>query len=376
MFRQEASTQKPIKLYKVYPSKGRGVMRILLTGVGCPGAIGTIYSLRNNPSRVKILIYIVGVDIDHDAVGKFFCDIFYPVPPPESADYIPALKKLIEVQKIDIIIPQTTREIVILSQRKKELACAVMVNTFEMLNLYNSKNHLLNLCEKHDLLHGGYHLATNRDTFTHFVRKLGYPHAPVVIKPAVGNGGRGVHIVDATEIDFDAFIRGKLARPRVTLEEAVRVLGSGDDWPEMLVMEYLPGQEYTVDVLNTPDMRLIISRKRNKIRSGISFITEIVNNQRINRQIDTLLDNYPLYGAIGFQFKENESGAPCILESNPRIQGTMIAAHMAGSNIVWAAVEYFLCGKVLTPVPAPTLNTKFFRYWGGVCKQDDDVITI
>ena len=56
------------------------VIPIILTGAGCPGIAGTIYSLRNNPDNQKFKIFTT--DINRHAVGQYLSDGFKVVPDP------------------------------------------------------------------------------------------------------------------------------------------------------------------------------------------------------------------------------------------------------------------------------------------------------
>jgi len=55
----------------------------------------------------------------------------------------------------------------------------------------------------------------------------------------------------------------------------------GDSFPELIVMDYLPGDEYSVDILNTKQDIIVIPRKRDLIRSGITFNGSLEKNREI-----------------------------------------------------------------------------------------------
>jgi len=112
----------------------------MITGCGAPGIKGTLFSLRNNPDGTEI--YTVGVDMDDRAVGKYFVDAFYVVPGPEDGQYIDALLNICTAENADVIIPQTTRELSVLSENKscfERVGTAVMVSPFEAIDIANNK---------------------------------------------------------------------------------------------------------------------------------------------------------------------------------------------------------------------------------------------
>ena len=49
-----------------------------------------------------------------------------------------------------------------------------------------------------------------------------------------------------------------------------------------------------------------------------------------------------LDGPIGFQFKRSSSGVYQIIEVNPRLQGTSVAALGLGVNLPQLAIDYYL----------------------------------
>ena len=65
---------------------------------------------------------------------------------------------------------------------------------------------------------------------------------------------------------------------------------------------------------------------------------------------------------------------PKILESNPRVQGTMVLATIANANIIYSSVKNVLGEEI------PDFNirwgTKISRFWGGIGVDSDNKITI
>ena len=133
-------------------------------------------------------------------------------------------------------------------------------------------------------------------------------------------------------------------------------------YPELLVMEYLPGKEYSVDVLADNGRSIvIIPRTRDYIKAGISFEATTVNHKEIIRYTDKIVRKLKLNGNIGFQFKEDKKGVPRLIECNPRLQGTVVINTYAGANLVYMAVKLALGEKVETP--KVKWGLKMIRYW-------------
>jgi carbamoyl-phosphate synthase large subunit len=127
-------------------------------------------------------------------------------------------------------------------------------------------------------------------------------------------------------------------------------------------MEYLPGDEYSVDVL-VDNGRFIsaIPRSRDHIKMGISFVGTVVHDTEIIKYSRRVVEGLKLNGNIGLQFKRDKTGIPKIIESNPRVQGTIVLCTAAGENMVYEAVKLGI-GEEVT-VPKVNWGVKMIRYW-------------
>ncbi|MFA5246150.1 MAG: hypothetical protein WC380_12685, partial [Pedobacter sp.] len=113
-------------------------LKILVTGAGAPGIAGTIYSLQNNFDNRPV--EIIGTDCNPDAVGKDLCDSFYHILKSDTEFYLCFLKALCNLLKIDLIIPQNTGELLILSIDKIEFSCPIMVSNYLPIKYANDKS--------------------------------------------------------------------------------------------------------------------------------------------------------------------------------------------------------------------------------------------
>lgn len=339
-------------------------LRLLITGVGAPGIMGTVYSLKNNCDKRKI--YLVGTDINVDAVGKYFCDRFYNLPAANDEDnYLEALLKICIKEKIKVVIPQNTRELLILAgntQKFIDIGTQVLVSSFEAIKNANDKYELMKICKTCGVPVADFMLAADSKKLDNAVKELGWPEKKIVVKPPSSNGQRGVRIIDEKRDLKKAFYNEKPSSLYTTLNDLKKVLGS--TFPELIVTEYLPGEEYTVDVIRKGKLMTVIPRKRDLIRSGITFNGSVENNLEIINYSKKLAENLNLEYCFGFQFKLDENNIPKILESNPRVQGTMVLSTIAGANIIFSSVKLLLGEKI--PEFNIDWNSKIFRYWGGV----------
>ncbi|MEM2058349.1 MAG: ATP-grasp domain-containing protein [Thermoproteota archaeon] len=203
------------------------------------------------------------------------------------------------------------------------------------------------------------------------IRYLGYPKNKVVVKPRLSNGLRGLRILSEQPWDVARFLSEKPESIEISLNNLLAILRSGE-WPELIVQEFLPGVEYTVDVFRGRNGTIAVPRIREEIRSGITFQTKVDLRPDLQFYAIKLSEELDLKYAFGFQFKASDHGIPKLLECNPRVQGTMVTAAFAGSNVIWWAVKEALGEGVLPTDPDPEAHgMRFIRYWGGVAVYDE-----
>ena len=339
---------------------------ILVTGVGAPGLPGTLYALRKNPDRRPVRV--IGVDIEAETAGRFLVDKFFRVPAPEDPAYLDGLLKICREESIAIVLPQTTREIGRLSESKEVVERAgvrVMASDASAVTIANNKWALIEKFVELGLPRPEARLSRSEDELVSLVRDFGYPKCPVVVKPPVSNGMRGVRVLQSEPWDVHRFLTEKPIGLETSLEELLRILRRGPSWPELLVMEYLPGPEYTVDAFIGDKLSVALPRLRQNIRSGITFRSQSEFREDISTYTLKAAQYIGLRYAFGFQFKLNDQGIPKVLESNPRIQGTMVASVFSGANLIWYSVKELL-GEPVEMKGQKLRAACFYRFWGGV----------
>ena len=336
----------------------RDIIKLLLTGCGAPGTPGTVYALRNNEDLVDF--YILGTDINSEKVGKYLVDDFITVPRANDKNYLKEIGEIVESFRIDAILPQTTAEVEVLSKSGLPVICS----NHESVKKSNDKYLLLKEAEAIGIPVPKYELVRSPNDLFHAAIAMGYPDESIVIKPRVSCGMRGLRILCQWPLTKEEYLYGKPDGTRLTIKDFSKIR-MGKEYPELLVTEHLPGQEYTVDCFGIPYVS--IPRERNEIRSGISFNTKVVNDDDLINYSNCLAERLGLEYCFGFQFKEDSYGVAKLLECNPRVQGTMVASYFAGFNIIYNSVKRFL-GEDIKITKKQYKEIEFKRYWGGVCE--------
>jgi hypothetical protein len=134
-----------------------------------------------------------------------------------------------------------------------------------------------------------------------------------------------------------------------------------------IIIEYLPGDEYTIDCFTDYLGNLCFVGPRNRllIRAGISIMTgttEDIHNEfyDIAQKINETL---PFVGAWFFQVKQTKTGELCLMEIAPRIAGAMFLYREQGVNFpllsIYAHMQ--LPTKIIKPSLSHVVGCKIYK---------------
>lgn len=346
-------------------------LTVLVTGAGSPGIAGTLYSVRNNFENRKIRT--VGTDIKSQVAGRYLCDSFYTISPPSREAYKSDLFTVCKKEAVDVILPQNTAELPVIARLKKEfseIGTNVAISDSKAINIANNKYSLLKLAKKAGIPVPRFFKVTTFSELEKHSTQLGWPEIPVVIKPPQSNGMRGVRIIHESVDRKKLFYKEKPDHLFAKMDEMQEILG--EKFPDLLVMDNIPGPEYTIDMFHADKLMVALPRRRDAIKSGITFHGIVEKNENIIEFSRILSENINLSFAYGFQFKLDSTNTPIILESNPRIQGTMVLSTFAGANIIYASIKAALSESI--PDFQINWNTEIIRYWGGIGISSEKII--
>jgi carbamoyl-phosphate synthase large subunit len=164
---------------------------------------------------------------------------------------------------------------------------------------------------------------------------------PRFVKPRLGAGSRGAEKITRRE-DLDALPQD----------------GS------ILVQEYLPGEEYSVDVYVRGDGRVIaaVPRERMKTDSGIAVTARTVDVPEVIAAARRVAEEIGVRYVANVQFKRAADGIFKLLEVNPRFPGTLPLTTAAGVDMPKLLVDD-VAGKKLPDGPLPFKEIMVVRYW-------------
>ncbi|HSL13515.1 MAG TPA: ATP-grasp domain-containing protein [Nitrososphaeraceae archaeon] len=272
---------------------------VLVPGAGGPAGINTIKSLRLSLFKGNI----VSTDSNSLSAGFFLSDFYYVIPPYDDKFFVEKLLKIIKEQNIKVLMPSSGFDIYgyslnydliveygaipIVSRRKVLEICRDKLLSYKFLS---NKFPFAFTCEYHEKI----------DTF------------PLIAKPRFGKGSNNIIKIE-NKLDLK-YVLGK--------------------FKNMIFQEYLPGTEYTVDVLSdlTEKPIMAIPRIRIDTKAGISVKGKIKRDLMIENLCKKTAETLGIKGPCCIQLKESENGELKIIEINPRFGGGTIFTTLAGAN--------------------------------------------
>ncbi|MFD2542024.1 ATP-grasp domain-containing protein [Lacinutrix gracilariae] len=221
--------------------------------------------------------------------------------------FLEVLNSIVEQYEIDAIYPAMDSVISFLSKNKFELNC----------NLITPEADTTELCLSKTKTYQFYHKLIKTPTVYSKLNDI--RSFPVFMKPDIGYGSRGakkIHSISEGEEHLKLF-------------------------PTSIILEYLPGNEYTVDCFTNRHGELLFAgaRERKRIQNGISVQTVPVQDEdsflKIAEKINKTLK---FRGAWFFQVKENINQELVLLEIASRLAGSSSLYRNLGINFALLSI--------------------------------------
>lgn len=331
------------------------------------------------PSHLKCLravkerkLKIIGTAQDRNAAGFAFVDKGYLVPQPNDGDFIKEVLDICRKEKVNVVIPSAPQELNVFAQEKERFeqnGIRVVVSPIESLEIASDKYLLYEYCNQISIPVPQFLRVKSYDEFMDAVFKLGYPDMEVCIKPAVSSGSRGFRILTSKANQLGLLLTQQPDSTLASFEQVSFWLNKAREFPELLVMEYLPGDEYSVDIVADGGRAVaVVPRIRERIILGASFVGKVMKHEQIIEHSQKITNGLRLNGAVGMQFRLDKESTPRIIEVNARPHGALMLSAAAGVNILYLAIKLAL-GETPAP-PNIRWNTRMIRYYDEVYQNE------
>ena len=291
---------------------------------------------------------LFATDVTSASSGMQVSDKGFIVPRAGNITYIPTIKDIVRENDIGLIIPLTDLDLRSLSRRRDEFAelgCTIMIGPEQTIRLCRDKKRFSD-----HLVQAG--LSTIR-TFAlgQFRREQFYP---CFIKPLRGSAGLGTAMIKS----------GRELRAHVHT--------FGD---QLLVQDYVPGQEFTDDVYRTRegDVKTIVPRQRLLVRSGEVDQGVTIYDQEIIDMTLKLVDIMDgLWGVFCCQCRRPDGDAPHFFELNPRFGGGVPLSLAAGVDLPLYLLQEVLELPITAEFGKFKRNLLMMRYSQEITKEIED----
>ena len=336
---------------------------VLSSACGAMFMPGFLKCLKENEERK---IKIIGIDMVKDPFLRKLIDKYYQVPPYTDSKYVDVLLEICKKEKVDVFFPHISMELPIILNKIndfKNLGVKVAITDNKTLNIANNKLKLYEYMKEKGLTVPKYYEIKNSNDLRENAKKLGFPEVPVVVKVTENSGSRGVRIVKNNISRAEIFLHQKPNSFNISMEDMCKTIDECTNLPDTIVMEYIPGCEYTVDLLADHGKTLYIAGRRNYESSmSIAMATYTEKKEEAYELCKNIVSLLKLDGNIGFDFMLDKDDNPILTDLNPRVTATIVLYKEAGLNLPYLRIKQLL-GEEL-----PEANLKYGiemkrKYW-------------
>jgi carbamoyl-phosphate synthase large subunit len=284
-----------------------------------PGATEIAMELRQALMWQKeAILFSAGTGISSHA--PFVFARHYEVPMVGETGWIERLSQIVKEQGITHIMPAHDDALLALAENAQRLGAKVVTSPVETCRIARSKAQTLRRLAGVVPTPRLYGSLEDVDVF------------PVFLKPDRGQGSQRVGVAADAET-----LRNLLLQDR-----------------DRLILEYLPGTEFTIDCFSDRDRGLLYAegRERLRIRAGIAMESRFVDDPRFREYAERINATVPFHGAWFFQVKSDATGCLKLMEVAPRIGGTSALSRVQGVNL--PLLSLYECERIpVSVVPRP-----------------------
>ncbi len=316
---------------------------VLISSAGGKFTPGLCACLRRNGER---RITIIGANMEKDDTILQLVDRYYVVPRIKDPSYIDRMLEICKKENVDVYLPVSSFELPGLLRRKEDfeaMGTHVSVSTGKAVEITTNKLALYEFMKANGLNPPKFCPVRSVEEVKRAFEYLGYPEQAVCIKATTSSGSRGVRIVDPKQSRFDILFNEKPNSFLISYEELIEILSEREHMPEMMAMEYLPGMEYSVDLLADHGRVLYMAGRESNVNlASIPQVATLAKNDEAYRIAEQVVEKLELDGNADLDFKFDADGHPILMEINPRTAATMQIFVEGGLNLPYLRIKQLL----------------------------------
>jgi carbamoyl-phosphate synthase large subunit len=304
------------------------VTTVLLTAAGAPGAAALIRGLRDNGERPA---RIVGVDMSERSIGKHLADAFHLVPPGSDPGYADAILEIVERERVDVVLPQSSFDLPGLAAARERFPVPVLVSSPQTVHRSNDKAESYELLQRIGVPTVEFRRVAGARQVDAAARELGYPDRPVCFKPVFSSGSRGFRILDPTVDRAHQLLHERPGSVAMRLEEALELLPE-EGGTELLVMELATGGERTIDGIADGE-RIVLGhpKTRESMRAGLAMYFVTLEDEALMGISERIVRELEIEWFFNIQLVGEH-----VIEVNPRISTVVYQEDL---NLPWLGIK-------------------------------------
>ncbi|SQC08429.1 carbamoyl phosphate synthase-like protein [Clostridium perfringens] len=255
---------------------------------------------------------VVVTDCDELAPALYFADKFYITSRINNKNYIDNLIEICKKEEIKGIMSLIDPELSLLAKNKEkfeEIGVELIGSDYETTELCFDKYEFFKFLNKNNFKCAKTYISLNKFKEDYEIGRIKFP---VFIKPRNGSASLGINKVNSMEY----------------LELIYKI------FPDMIIQEFIKGQEYGVDCyidLTSNEVISIFAKKKIRMRAGETDKAISIKDKKLFNIILKLVKKLNLKGAVDIDIFEN-NGEWVISEINPRFGGGHLLAYECNEN--------------------------------------------
>ena len=283
----------------------RKPFRVMFSCVG--RRVALVEAFRRSLKKLHLKGGILGADSSAYSAALQCCDAGFLVPPCTSADYVPELLRICGLEEVDLLIPLIDPELPVLAEcheRFRGVGTTLCLSAPEVVRVCSDK-----------VLTNEHLTAAGIDTPRLFqYDKIRDGDFPLFMKPRRGSSAKDIHkLADRRQLEF-----------------------YWTEHPDAIIQEFIPGQEYTLDIFTdfAGEPRCVVPRQRIEVRGGeVSKSLTVKDGELIEVGMRAVRALGGGRGPITVQCFRTPAGRVTVIEINPRLGGGVPLAIAAGADI-------------------------------------------
>jgi len=266
----------------------------------------------NNALKYSKIINVYGGSSVNDHADYVYSRMIHGIPYYSDNNFISILNSIIDQYHINFIYPALDTVQLFLTEHAEEVHATIITSDSNTIQICRSKAKTYKFFSNYSFVPFLYSTISEIDKY------------PVFVKPSIGCSAIGAIRID-TKADLDLYL--------------------SENKDEIVIAEYLPGEEYTIDCFTDRNQKLQIikPRIRSRVKCGISVHSkEIPLDSQIEYIAETINSNLHFNGAWFFQIKKDILGNYKLMEISARIPGTMGLSRNCGVNFPLLTLYNFM----------------------------------